>query len=116
MNHSSISIHHNTYIRSKKIPDLGHEIGQLLFAKFWRDIPDIVYDGMPDPQFLDSNGNVLDGHNLCIQNNNGAEFVNLEIDRHFNKWYSPLITKFPQSITPFDCALTPLEATRIITK
>ena len=113
---SSISIHHNTYIRSKRFPDLGHEIGQLLFAKFWRDIPDIVYDGMSDPQFLDSNGNVLDGHNLCIQNNNGAEFVNLEIDKHFNKWYSPLITKFPQSITPFDCTLTPLEPTRIITK
>ncbi|MBC8311451.1 MAG: right-handed parallel beta-helix repeat-containing protein [Candidatus Marinimicrobia bacterium] len=110
---SSISIHDNTYKRSKQIPSLGHEIGQLLFAKFWRDVPDIVYDGMPDPQFIDSDGKILDGYNLCIQNNGDAEFVNLEIDKHFEKWYSPFITKFSQDMTPFDCELKALAPTVI---
>jgi parallel beta-helix repeat protein len=113
---SSISIHDNTYKRSKQIPSLGHEIGQLLFAKFWRDVPDIVYDGMPDPQFVDSDGNILDGYNLCIQNNGDAEFVNLEIDKHFETWYSPFITKFSQDRTPFDCELNALTQTIITAK
>jgi parallel beta-helix repeat protein len=113
---SSISIHDNTYKRSKQIPDLGHEIGQLLFAKFWRDVPEIVYDGMPDPQFIDADGNILDGHNLCIQNNEGANFVNLEIDKHFEKWYSPFIAKFSQDETPFDCQLSAIAPTTLSVK
>ena len=113
---SSISIHDNTYKRSKQIPDLGHEIGQLLFAKFWRDVPEIVYDGMPDPQFIDGNGNLLDGYNLCIQNNRNAEFVNLEIDKHFEKWYSPFIAKFSQDETPFDCQLSAIAPTTLSVK
>jgi len=111
---SSISIHDNVYKRSKQFPDLGHKIGQLLFAKFWRDVPEIVFDGMPDPQFIDDKGNILDGYNLCIQNNVGAEFVNLEIDKHFEHWYSPFITKFSQDISPFNCQLPPI-STNILT-
>ena len=113
---SSIYIHDNNYQRSKQLPDLGHEIGQLLFAKFWRDVPEIVYDGMPDPQFLDSDGVVLSEYNLCIQNNGEADFVNLEIDKHFEKWYTPFITTFSQDITPFDCSLNALSPATITSK
>tara|TARA_B110000438_G_scaffold8970_1_gene8913 strand:- start:1286 stop:2497 length:1212 start_codon:yes stop_codon:yes gene_type:complete len=113
---SAISIHDNNYQRSKQLPDLGHEIGQLLFAKFWRDVPEIVYDGMPDPQFLDSDGIILSEHSLCIQNNGEIEFVNLEIDKHFKKWYSPFITTFSQDKTPFDCELNALTPTIITAK
>ena len=113
---SSIYIHDNNYQRSSQRPDLGNEIGQLLFAKFWRDVPEIVYDGMPDPQFIDGEGNIMDGHNLCIQNNTGAEFVNLEIDKHFEKWYSPFLATFSQDLTPFDCELKSLIPTTITAK
>ena len=59
---------------------------------------------------------LINHNNLCIQNNKNAEFVNLEIDKYFKKWYSPFIIKFSQSIAPFDCELKPLEVTKIITK
>jgi parallel beta-helix repeat protein len=113
---SSIYIHNNNYKRSKQLPDLGHKIGQLLFAKFWRDVPEIVYDGMLDPQFLDSDGVILSEHNLCIQNNGEAEFVNLEIDKKFKKWYSPFITTFSQDTSPFDCQLTSISPTILSVK
>ena len=113
---SSISIHDNTYKRSKQIPDLGHEIGQLLFAKFWRDVPEIVYDGMPDPQFIDADGNILDGHNLCFQNNGDVDFLNLEINKNFENWYSPFINRFSQDKVSFNCQLTPITPTTISVK
>ena len=46
---SSIYIHDNIYRRATMIPTLDHDIGLLLFFHFFRDIPDIIYDGMPDP-------------------------------------------------------------------
>ena len=79
-------------------------------------MPEIVYDGMPDPQFIADDGNILDGYNLCIQNNGNAEFVNLEIDKHFEKWYSPFIAKFSQDETPFDCQLSAITPTALSVK
>lgn len=102
---SSISIHDNTYIRSNQFPDLSHDLGLLMLFKFGRNTPDIVYDGMPDPRFVDSIGNVLDGHNLCIQNNGDAEFANLDFGKNFKSWYSPFLAKFSQDIQLFDCEL-----------
>ena len=110
---SSIYIHDNIYKRSKQIPDLRHEIGQLLFAKFWRDIPEIIYDGMPDPEFIDIDGNILDGHSLCFQNNGDVEFLNLEINKNFEKWYSPFINRFSKDDISFNCQLTPITPTTI---
>ena len=51
---SAIYIHDNLFERRKQMPTLKHEIGTLLFLKFGRDIPDIIYDGMPDPQYTNS--------------------------------------------------------------
>ena len=53
---SSIYIHDNIYRRSTMIPTLDHDIGILLFFHFFRDIPDIIYDGMPDPRYVGLNG------------------------------------------------------------
>ena len=40
----SIYIHDNVYEQKKQFPTLKHEIGQLLFFKFWRNVPEIIYD------------------------------------------------------------------------
>ncbi len=110
---SSIYIHDNVYKRSKQIPDLDHEIGQLLFLKFWRDIPNIVYDGMPDPQYLDKDGKVLSGHQLCVNNNVNGTFLNLDIGNNFEKWYTPFLTRFSTDDTEFNCSLKPIKITTI---
>jgi len=106
---SAIYIHDNVYKRKKQIPTLKHDIGKLLFIKFGRDVPDIIYDGMPDPKYTDSDGVVFPERNLCIYNNSGSEFVNLEIDINFEKWYTPYFTRFSQDVSRFSCELPPLK-------
>ena len=106
---SAIYIHDNVYKRKKQIPTLKHDIGKLLFIKFGRDVPDIIYDGMPDPKSIDSDGVVFPERNLCMYNNSGSEFVNLEIDINFEKWYTPYFTRFSQDVSPFSCELPPLK-------
>ena len=102
---SSIYIHDNFYKRKKHIPTLTHKIGQLLFFKFGKDVPEIIYDGNPDPQFINENGNIIENKRFCIANNEGAEFLNLDINKNFNKWYTPFITKFSQDKLVFTCEL-----------
>ena len=65
---SAIHIHDNVYKRKKQIPTLKHDIGKLFLLKFGRDVPDIIYDGMADPQYINSDGVVLLDRNLCIYN------------------------------------------------
>ena len=108
---SAIYIHDNLFERRKQIPTLKHEIGTLLFLKFGRDIPDIIYDGMPDPQYTNSDGELYPEQSLCIQNNSNADFLNLEIDKNFEKWYTPFFTRFSQDITPYSCELPPFKET-----
>ena len=108
---SAIYIHDNFYKRRKQIPTLKHEMGILFFLKFGRDVPDIIYDGMPDPQYLNSDGIIFPERKLCIQDNSNADFLNLEIDKNFEKWYSPYFTQFSQDISPYSCELhTPKQA------
>ena len=106
---SAIYIHDNVYKRKKQLPTLKHDIGKLLFIKFGRDVPDIIYDGMTDPKYTDSDGVVFPERNLCIFNNSGSEFVNLEIDINFEKWYTPYFTRFSQDVSRFSCELPPLK-------
>ena len=106
---SAIYIHDNVYKRRKQLPTLKHDIGKLFFIKFGRDVPDVIYDGMTDPKYIDSDGVVFPEHNLCIYNNFGSEFVNLEIDTNFEKWYTPYFTRFSQDLSRFSCELAPLK-------
>jgi len=108
---SAIYIHDNLFERRKQMPTLKHKIGTLLFLKFGWDVPDIIYDGMPDPQYTNSDGKIFPEQSLCIQNNSNADFLNLEIDKNFEKWYTPFFTRFSQDITPYSCELPPFKET-----
>ena len=108
---SAIYIHDNLFERRKQMPTLKHEIGTLLFLKFGRDIPDIIYDGMPDPQYTNSDGEIYPEQSLCIQNNSNADFLNLEIDKNFEKWYTPFFARFSQDVSPYSCELPPFKET-----
>ena len=108
---SAIYIHDNLFERRKQMPTLKHEIGTLLFLKFGRDIPDIIYDGMPDPQYTNSDGEIFPEQSLCIQNNSNADFLNLEIAKNFEKWYTPFFARFSQDVSPYSCELPPFKET-----
>ena len=108
---SAIYIHDNLFERRKQMPTLKHEIGTLLFLKFGWDVPDIIYDGMPDPQYTNSDGKIFPEQSLCIQNNSNADFLNLEISKNFEKWYTPFFARFSQDVSPYSCELPLLKET-----
>jgi len=105
---SSIYIHDNIYRRAPQIPTLDHDIGILLFIHFFRDVPDIIYDGMPDPKYIDMNGLIPDSRRLCIADNIDASYLNLEISRNFESWYSPFFAEFITDDNECNCTQDPL--------
>ena len=105
---SSINIHDNIYRRSPQIPTLGHDIGVLLFTHFFRDVPDIIYDGMPDPNYIDSRGLIPDSRRLCITDNINSKYLNLEIGKNFESWYSPFFADFITDDNECNCTQDPL--------
>ena len=105
---SAIYIHDNIYRRAPQIPTLNHDIGLLLFAHFFRDVPDIIYDGMPDPKYIDSRGLTPDPRRLCITDNVNSKYLNLEIGKNFSSWYSPFFADFVTDDNECNCTQEPL--------
>ncbi len=93
---SDIHIYNNVYSREAGLPTLDYEIGQLMAIKYGRNTPDIIYDGMQDPD-------VAEG--LCIQNNFRADFTNLDIEHNFEKWYSPFLSNFSEDMSNHNCGI-----------
>ena len=105
---SAIYIHHNIYRRAPQIPTLDHDIGLLLFVHFFRDVPDIIYDGMPDPRYVGDNGLIPDSRRLCIADNLEAGYLNLDISKNFESWYSPFMADFNTDDNECNCTQEPL--------
>lgn len=105
---SAIYIHHNIYRRAPQIPTLDHDIGLLLFIHFFRDVPDIIYDGMPDPRYVGDNGLIPDSRRLCIADNHEAGYLNLDISKNFESWYSPFMADFNTDDNECNCTQEPL--------
>ena len=93
---SDIHIYNNIYNREAGLPTLDYDIGQLMAIKYGRNTPDIIYDGMQDPDVVES---------LCIQNNFRAEFTNLDIEHNFEKWYSPFLSNFSEDMSNQTCGV-----------
>ena len=81
---NSIYIYNNSYQREKQFPSFSikQPIGFLLSYYFWRDIPDIIYDGIIDSSLV-KNNQIIDDYRICIQNNENADFVNLDFANNF---------------------------------
>ena len=54
---------------------------------------------------LRSNGEITEGRGFCIENNQGADFLNLDINNNFEKWYTPFFTKFSTDKSDFNCQI-----------
>ena len=74
----------------------------MLAYHFWRNIPDIIYDGIIDEEILLIDGNVVEDKRICIQNNENASFVNLDAKNDFNDMSTDL--------SPHDCSHSLIKA------
>ena len=105
---SSIYIHHNIYRRTPQIPTLDHDMGLLLFFHFFRDVPDIIYDGMPDPRYVGRDDVIPNSRRLCISDNVDANYLNLGLSKNFESWYSPFFADFNTDDNECKCVQDPL--------
>ena len=102
---TSINIYNNIYKRDIQFPSFSFKqpIGFLLAYHYWRDIPDIIYDGVLDPKLINDNGILpaeeiyFDKHRICIKNNINASVVNLDAGNNFKN--------ISTNETYFDCEL-----------
>ncbi|GAB4407228.1 MAG: hypothetical protein OHK0039_09560 [Bacteroidia bacterium] len=92
---SAISIYDNRYTRARTKPTLQNKLGVLLFAKFGKDVPDILYDGIPDPGKVDAAGHLRPEFSICIRNNGNARFANIDAARDFKN--------ISHDLAPHDC-------------
>ena len=102
---SAIYIYDNVYIRKPQLPTLANQIGVLLFTHFFRSVPDIIYDGMPDPKYQNIDGTTPANRRLCLRNNSNARYLNLDLSLHFKSWYSPFFADFKTDEKECDCSL-----------
>tara|TARA_A100001015_G_scaffold193309_1_gene215424 strand:- start:4575 stop:5801 length:1227 start_codon:yes stop_codon:yes gene_type:complete len=102
---SAIYIYDNVYIRKPQLPTLANEIGVLLFTHFFRSVPDIIYDGMPDPKYQNIDGTIPANRRFCLRNNSNARYLNLDLSLHFKSWYSPFFADFKTDEKECDCSL-----------
>jgi parallel beta-helix repeat protein len=82
---TAISIHDNEFQREQTRPTSRGRMG-LMFRfklKFGKDVPHILYDGIIDPQSIDSQGNVSADKKICIKNNKNESFVNIDAEHDF---------------------------------
>jgi len=93
---ADVHIYNNEFERWPGFPTLDYDVGKLLAVKYGRNTPDIIYDGMQDPE---------NTYGLCIQDNEDARFTDLDIENNFEEWYSPFLSNFSEDMSPHDCGM-----------
>lgn len=89
---SQINIHDNQIVKSKKGPSKQTRIGLLVWFKFKKKVPTILYDGIIDPE-KNAGGEAGNENKICIKDNSEETFVNLDAANGF-KGMSFDITKY----------------------
>jgi parallel beta-helix repeat protein len=81
----NVSIHSNRFSNRHWFPTLQNDIGKLLLMKSFMSPPDIIYDGIDDPERKD--------RKICIGDNGKITFINLDAANDF-KGLSKDVTLF----------------------
>ena len=74
---SGIYIHNNNFAQAPAMPDTTRPLGKLIAGLFGGETPEIVYDGMINPQLINEDGTVMDEARLCIRDNGKIRFANI---------------------------------------
>lgn len=99
---TAIYIHDNVYSRKKQRATGKGRMGKLYRFKlrFGKHVPDIVYDGIPDTKLQDASGQYPAALRICIRNNQGASFANIDAANNFKN--------ISRDAAGCDCSLAPL--------
>ena len=81
---TAINIHDNEYSKKRKRATMKGRLGKMyrFKLKFGKDVPDIVYDGILDKKLL-VNNKYPDDMRICLSNNKGATYANLDAENDF---------------------------------
>jgi len=77
-----VSIHDNEIVKSAKGPSKQTRVGLLIWFKFKKNIPAILYDGIIDPN-MNAGGPAGNENFICISNNSDNSFSNLDAANGF---------------------------------
>ncbi len=85
------------------LPSLSFKqpIGFLLAMNYFNQIPDIIIDGIVDDKKISKN--LENPHQICIENNSGASFLNLDAANDFQNMSTDLGS--------YDCSLPSINHT-----
>ncbi|MEO0474123.1 MAG: parallel beta-helix domain-containing protein, partial [Bacteroidota bacterium] len=100
-----INIHDNVFEASRKKPTLKSKFGLLMRLKFGKPYPNIIFDGIYDPETLNENGQLKEEFKICIRNNQNGRFAFLDAENNFKGRH--------QDASLFDCSHQPLSAPSI---
>ena len=97
---SNIYIHDNIYSEGKRMPTWKNKMGFIFWWKFGKKVPHILYDGIQNPDWVDSNGQLKAAYRICVRQNENGTFANLRADK-----LGLFKGKISKNIGPYDCAL-----------
>ncbi|HLP93935.1 MAG TPA: parallel beta-helix domain-containing protein [Saprospiraceae bacterium] len=97
---SQIYIHDNLYSMGKRMPTWKSKLGFIFWWKFGKRVPHILYDGIQNPDWVDADGELKQGYEICIQNNENGTFANIRADK-----LGLFKGKISKDRKPYDCKL-----------
>lgn len=94
---TSVYIHDNVYSKPRKKATMRGRMGKMyrFKLKFGKDVPDIVFDGILDDRIPKGKFNYSDNNRICIRNNKGAGYANLDAANGFKN--------ISRDSAPMDC-------------
>jgi len=74
---SGIYVHNNNFAQAAAMPDTTRPLGKLIADLFGGETPEIVFDGMINPQLVNEDGTLMAEARLCIKDNGTIRFANI---------------------------------------
>jgi parallel beta-helix repeat protein len=102
----AVTVYDNTISRDAlTLPAMEYDLSKLLLLKFPINRPDIIFDGHLDPTLEAKNSNYVGENRICVGDNKGARFANVDAPNGFKKASTDR--------TNFDCSLAPLAPVKL---
>jgi parallel beta-helix repeat protein len=80
---SGVFVFRNQFNQSEAMPDTTRAMGRLIAGIFGADVPDFIYDGIPDPTLIGEDGSMRPEKGICFADNGDAIPVNINAPSGF---------------------------------
>lgn len=82
---SAVFIYDNRFGRTPSLPDTTRMMGQVLAGIFETEVPDIIHDGVLNPDHIREDDTVEPDRRICIGDNSGATVANINAPSGFTE-------------------------------